>query len=135
MVELEEVKEKFNHAHAKLRNVIEHAFDVLKARFPILKKMVPYSFDTQRKIVVACMEYRIFFEKCQWMMYDFLTMKIVKLSYKVFIAIKIKRLLLATLQVLILKFHVTTSRLNGKSTILSIRYYYFLILRTIIENF
>ncbi|GJY16792.1 hypothetical protein Tco_0387214 [Tanacetum coccineum] len=28
-------KEKFNHAHAKLRNVIERAFGVLKARFPI----------------------------------------------------------------------------------------------------
>ncbi|GKD67740.1 putative nuclease HARBI1, partial [Tanacetum coccineum] len=32
-------KEKFNHDHAKLRNVIEHAFGVLKARFPILKSM------------------------------------------------------------------------------------------------
>ncbi|GJX41477.1 hypothetical protein Tco_0256467 [Tanacetum coccineum] len=30
-------KEKFNHAHAKHRNVIERAFGVLKARFPILK--------------------------------------------------------------------------------------------------
>ena len=80
VVELEEGKEKFNHAHAKLRNVIERVFGVVRAQFPILKKMAPYSFDTQRKIVAACMEYRIFFEKCQWMMYDFLTMKMMKLS-------------------------------------------------------
>ncbi|XP_074372733.1 uncharacterized protein LOC141713286 isoform X2 [Apium graveolens] len=30
-------EEKFNHAHAKLRNVIERAYGVLKARFSILK--------------------------------------------------------------------------------------------------
>ncbi|KAL4590011.1 hypothetical protein LXL04_002929 [Taraxacum kok-saghyz] len=36
-------KEKFNHAHAKLRNVIERAYGVLKARFPILKRMAPFS--------------------------------------------------------------------------------------------
>nr|KAJ0214535.1 hypothetical protein LSAT_V11C400164970 [Lactuca sativa] len=35
-------KEKFNHSHAKLRNVIECAFGVLKARFPILKRMAPF---------------------------------------------------------------------------------------------
>ncbi|GAV71042.1 DDE_4 domain-containing protein, partial [Cephalotus follicularis] len=35
-------EKKFNHAHAKLRNVIEHAYGVLKARFPILDEMVPY---------------------------------------------------------------------------------------------
>ncbi|KAL4581757.1 hypothetical protein LXL04_006285 [Taraxacum kok-saghyz] len=46
-------KEKFNHAHAKLRNVIECAFGVLKARFPILKKMAPFPLVTQRNIVVA----------------------------------------------------------------------------------
>ncbi|XP_023762980.2 uncharacterized protein LOC111911435 [Lactuca sativa] len=47
-------KEKFNHAHAKLRNVIERAFDVLKARFPILKRMTPFSLVTQRNITLAC---------------------------------------------------------------------------------
>ncbi|XP_010276161.1 PREDICTED: putative nuclease HARBI1 isoform X1 [Nelumbo nucifera] len=47
-------EEKFNYAHAKLRNVIERAFGVLKARFPILKTMPPYDFPTQRNIVIAC---------------------------------------------------------------------------------
>ncbi|WOG92722.1 hypothetical protein DCAR_0311997 [Daucus carota subsp. sativus] len=47
-------EEKFNHAHAKLRNVIERAYGVLKARFPILKQMAPYVFSTQRDIVIAC---------------------------------------------------------------------------------
>ncbi|KAF9618779.1 hypothetical protein IFM89_002647 [Coptis chinensis] len=48
-------EEKFNQAHSSLRNVIEKTFGVLKARFKILKKMVPYSFRTQVQIVVACM--------------------------------------------------------------------------------
>ena len=43
-----------NHSHAKLRNVIERTFGVLKACFPILKRMLPYPFDTQTKIVIAC---------------------------------------------------------------------------------
>ena len=47
-------EEIFNLCHARLRNVIEHVFDVVKARFPILKKMAPYSFDTQTKIVMTC---------------------------------------------------------------------------------
>lgn len=47
-------KEKFNHGHAKLRNVIERAFGVLKARFPILKRMAPFSLVTQRNITLAC---------------------------------------------------------------------------------
>ncbi|XP_050225342.1 uncharacterized protein LOC126674858 isoform X1 [Mercurialis annua] len=47
-------EEKFNHAHAKLRNVIERSFGVLKARFPILKIMPPYPFNVQRNIVIAC---------------------------------------------------------------------------------
>ncbi|XVF50162.1 hypothetical protein PTKIN_Ptkin04bG0073500 [Pterospermum kingtungense] len=47
-------EEAFNHAHAKLRNVIERAFGVLKARFPILKRMTSYPFPVQRNIVIAC---------------------------------------------------------------------------------
>nr|KAJ0221145.1 hypothetical protein LSAT_V11C200080520 [Lactuca sativa] len=47
-------KEKFNHSHAKLRNVIERAFGVLKARFPILKRMTPFPLVIQRNIVIAC---------------------------------------------------------------------------------
>ncbi|KAL3518221.1 hypothetical protein ACH5RR_020810 [Cinchona calisaya] len=46
-------EEKFNQAHAKLRNVIERTFGVLKARFPILDRMTPYPFPTQRNIVIA----------------------------------------------------------------------------------
>ncbi|XP_052623631.1 uncharacterized protein LOC122196073 [Lactuca sativa] len=47
-------KEKINHGHTKLRNVVERAFGVLKARFPILKRMAPFPFVTQRNIVMAC---------------------------------------------------------------------------------
>ena len=45
--------EKFNHSHAKLRNVIERAYGVLKARFPVLKRMAPFSLEVQRGIVIA----------------------------------------------------------------------------------
>ncbi|KAH7863879.1 hypothetical protein Vadar_022989 [Vaccinium darrowii] len=47
-------EERFNLAHARLRNVIERAFGVLKARFPILKRMSSYPFAAQRNIVIAC---------------------------------------------------------------------------------
>ena len=47
-------EEIFHLCHARLRNVIECAFGVVKTRFPILKKMVPYSFATQTKIVITC---------------------------------------------------------------------------------
>lgn len=56
-------KEKFNHAHAKLRNVIERAFGVLKARFPILKRMAPFPLVTQRNITVACFALHNFIRK------------------------------------------------------------------------
>ena len=47
-------EEIFNQCHARLRNVIERAFGVVKARFPILKRMAPYLFTTQTKIVMTC---------------------------------------------------------------------------------
>lgn len=56
-------KEKFNHAHAKLRNVIERAFGVLKARFPILKRMAPFPLVTQRNITIACFALHNFIRK------------------------------------------------------------------------
>ncbi|XP_024962168.1 uncharacterized protein LOC112502491 [Cynara cardunculus var. scolymus] len=43
-------EERFNHAHAQLRNVIERTYGVLKARFPILKQMAPFPFTTQRNV-------------------------------------------------------------------------------------
>ena len=56
-------KEKFNHAHAKLRNVIERSYGVLKTRFPILKRMKPFSLVTQRNIAVACFALHNFIRK------------------------------------------------------------------------
>ena len=47
-------EEIFNQCHARLRNVIERAFGVVEACFPILKRMTPSSFTTQTKIVMAC---------------------------------------------------------------------------------
>ncbi|XP_023762272.1 uncharacterized protein LOC111910668 [Lactuca sativa] len=42
------------YRNAKLRNVIERSFGVLKARFPVLKRMAPFSLVTQRNITLAC---------------------------------------------------------------------------------
>ncbi|XP_049349791.1 uncharacterized protein LOC125814381 [Solanum verrucosum] len=54
---------KFNRGHAQLRNVIERVYGVLKARFPILDKMPPYSIDVQRNVVVACFVVHNFIRK------------------------------------------------------------------------
>ncbi|GJS68769.1 Myb/SANT-like domain, harbinger transposase-derived nuclease domain protein [Tanacetum coccineum] len=56
-------KEKFNHSHAKIRNVIECAYGVLKARFPILKRMAPFSLTKQRNITIACFALHNFIRK------------------------------------------------------------------------
>ncbi|XP_024969646.1 uncharacterized protein LOC112509010 [Cynara cardunculus var. scolymus] len=56
-------EERFNHAHAQLRNVIERAYGVLKARFPILKQMAPFPFTTQRNVVIACITIHNFIRK------------------------------------------------------------------------
>ncbi|XP_060968748.1 uncharacterized protein LOC133036245 [Cannabis sativa] len=56
-------EEKFNHAHAQLRNVIERSFGVLKSRFPILDKMAPYEFHVQRDVVIACFAINNFIRK------------------------------------------------------------------------
>lgn len=47
-------EEVFNYRHSSLRNVIEHCFGVLEARFPILKQMSPYPVNTQKYILTAC---------------------------------------------------------------------------------
>ncbi|XP_052627804.1 uncharacterized protein LOC128134288 [Lactuca sativa] len=56
-------EERLNHAHAQLRNFIERAYGVLKARFPILKRMAPYPFPVQRDIVIACVAVHNFIKK------------------------------------------------------------------------
>lgn len=66
-------EEKFNHAHAQLRNVIERAYGVLKARFPILKQMAPFAFPIQRDIVIACFAIHNFIRK--WNINDQLFME------------------------------------------------------------
>ncbi|XP_035844562.1 uncharacterized protein LOC118491160 [Helianthus annuus] len=65
-------EERFTHAHAQLINVIERAYGVLKARFPILKQMAPFSFPIQRDIVIACFAVHNFIRKCN--IYDQLFM-------------------------------------------------------------
>ena len=55
--------EIFNQCHARLINVIERAFGVVKAHFPILKRMTPYSFTTQTKIVMAWFSIHNFLQK------------------------------------------------------------------------
>ncbi|KAD0676520.1 hypothetical protein E3N88_43876 [Mikania micrantha] len=57
-------EEKFNRAHAQLRNVIERSYGVLKARFPILKQMDLFSFPIQRDIVIACFAVHNFIRRC-----------------------------------------------------------------------
>ena len=49
------MKETFNHAHAKVRNVIERSFGVLKMKFRILLNMPSFPEDKQARIIVACM--------------------------------------------------------------------------------
>lgn len=45
--------EIFNYVHCSLRNIIKRCFSVLKARFPILKVVASYKFNTQMLIVVV----------------------------------------------------------------------------------
>ncbi|PKA57876.1 hypothetical protein AXF42_Ash012415 [Apostasia shenzhenica] len=40
--------------HVSLRNVVERTFDILKIQFKILRDMLPYPFNAQVKMVVAC---------------------------------------------------------------------------------
>ncbi|KAL0303743.1 UNVERIFIED_CONTAM: hypothetical protein Sradi_6242400 [Sesamum radiatum] len=48
-------QDMFNHAHSRLRNVIERCFGVLKKRFPILQWGMPsYLLNHQVDIVIAC---------------------------------------------------------------------------------
>ena len=49
------MKETFNHADAKVRNVIERSFGVLKMKFRILLNMPSFPEAKQTRIIVACM--------------------------------------------------------------------------------
>ena len=44
----------FNYRHSQLRSVIEYTFGVVKHRFAILRGYMPFPFETQAKIVLAC---------------------------------------------------------------------------------
>ncbi|XP_024963057.1 uncharacterized protein LOC112503224 [Cynara cardunculus var. scolymus] len=57
-------EERFNHAHAQLRNVIERAYGVLKAIFPILRQIAPYPFPIQKDVVIACFAIHNFIRRC-----------------------------------------------------------------------
>jgi hypothetical protein len=46
--------ENFNYRHSQLRSAIEQSFGIVKHRFTILKGQMPFPFDTQVKIVIAC---------------------------------------------------------------------------------
>jgi transposase-like protein len=51
----EGMKETFNHAHSRVRNVIEQSFGVLKMKWRILLNMQKFSEKKQTRIIVACM--------------------------------------------------------------------------------
>ncbi|XXG82524.1 hypothetical protein AAC387_Pa10g0452 [Persea americana] len=60
--------ELFNLRHAKLRNIVERTFAVLKQRFALLQTPPRYPIKTQVKIVVACCVVHNFI--CRWNLYD-----------------------------------------------------------------
>ncbi|KAH6805371.1 hypothetical protein C2S51_030202 [Perilla frutescens var. frutescens] len=55
--------ELFNLRHASLRNVIERIFGVFKSRFTIFKTAPPFPFQTQAKLVLACVGLHNFLRK------------------------------------------------------------------------
>jgi hypothetical protein len=49
------MKETFNHAHSRIRNVIERSFGMLKMKWRMLLDMPSFSEKKQTRIIVACM--------------------------------------------------------------------------------
>ncbi|GFP94726.1 hypothetical protein PHJA_001617000, partial [Phtheirospermum japonicum] len=47
-------KELFNLRHAKARNVVERAFELLKIQWAILRSCSYFSIKTQNRIIMAC---------------------------------------------------------------------------------
>ncbi|KAL0285737.1 UNVERIFIED_CONTAM: putative ribonuclease H protein [Sesamum calycinum] len=75
----------FNHAHSRLRNVIERCFGVLKKRFPILQWGMPsYLLQHQVDLVIACctlhnfirMAYRRYLERSGFPQEDHWTLSV-----------------------------------------------------------
>ena len=48
------IKETFNHAHSRIRNVIERSFGVLKMKFRMLLNIPKFPTRKQARIIVAC---------------------------------------------------------------------------------
>ncbi|KAF3457726.1 hypothetical protein FNV43_RR02384 [Rhamnella rubrinervis] len=59
----ETANELFNLRHASLRNVIERIFGIFKSRFTIFKSAPPFPYDTQAKLVLACVGLHNFLRK------------------------------------------------------------------------
>ncbi|KAL6214003.1 hypothetical protein ACLB2K_013441 [Fragaria x ananassa] len=55
--------ELFNLHHASLRNVIERIFGFFKSRFTIFKVALPFPFQTQAELVLACARLHNFLRK------------------------------------------------------------------------
>ena len=59
------MKETFNHAHARVRNVIERSFGVLKMKFRILLNMPRFPEDKQSRILLLVWPSIISFERAE----------------------------------------------------------------------
>ena len=59
------MKETFNHAHAKVRNVIERSFEVLKMKFRILLNMPCFPEDKKRELLLFVWLFIILFERAE----------------------------------------------------------------------
>jgi phage regulator Rha-like protein len=72
----ENAHEIFNKRHSQLRNCIERAFGVVKARFSILKLMHPFPFPVQVSIVQSCFALHNFIRKNMTYEDDYFRMEI-----------------------------------------------------------
>lgn len=63
-------KELFNLRHARLRNIIERIFGVLKRQWRILQQPVEYSMDIQARIPAALCALHNFIRRCDPSIYD-----------------------------------------------------------------
>ena len=61
----EGMKETFNHAHAKVRNVIERSFGVLKMKFRILLNMPSFPEESKLELLFLVWLFIISFERAK----------------------------------------------------------------------